>query len=279
MTSSPLLPTALVTERDFRCANMLLDQLKDGDDRVILEILTDEEIAALDGPTSLELVGSPFLDQEGFDQRSCISSALRSLAARGMVTADPAAREDEGDVLDGEGDPVERSFQLNPPLAGIFFLRRTALGFLTARRVLEGGTTTTALFLLPDDTVLEEFVTTDGMHMLSLLRLNTASEQLAAYCDPFDAAADDEDPSLIARSSIVEGFRLPDTRAATTVTAMSPAGGRIAYVYATGSNVQVIDAGSFDETGSDEAEELEIAAVSRDSLVALIRALIPEIES
>lgn len=278
MTDSPLGPTALITERDVASVRFLLEQMPEGDDPSTFIMLTDEEIAGIDGPLSLDLVSSPFLSQEGIDRRTALACATRSLAARGMITLDPSARDDEGAVLEGDGDPALRSMQLSPVLAGVFLLRRSAAGFLAATRVLEAGTTTSALYFTPDGTALEEFVTTDGLHLFTLLRRDAIPGRLAVFVDPFSAADADGAETSVPRSELsAPGFVPPDTRAATTVSAMHPSGGRAVHVYATGTGVQVADAGPFGDQGPDPSPEIPMAEVSPETLQTVLSTLVDEI--
>lgn len=277
MPPSTLGPTSLITERDVSSVRFLLQQMPESEEQTTFIMLTDEEIAGVDGTQSLELVGSPYLSNEGIDQRSAVASATRSLAARGMVTLDPEARDDEGAVLEGDGDPSKRTMQLSPVLAGVFLLRRSAAGFLTATRVLEDGTTTNSLYFTPDGTALEEFVTTDGLHLFSLLRRDAIADRLATYADPFNAASEDGEEQMMNRSELTPGFVLPDTRVATTFTAMHPGGGYAAYVYATGDAVHLIDAGAFDEDGPEDSQTLPMAAVSASTLREMLSAILDEV--
>src|SRR5699024_4593195 len=118
MSESSQSPSAepTITERDMLGAMEVLATTEP--DPSVLMILTDEEIMGLDGASALELLGSPYLDQDAVDRPSSAAAALRSLTARGLVRPGGESVEDEGELVSGAGDGPSRAMPLERPRGG-----------------------------------------------------------------------------------------------------------------------------------------------------------------
>lgn len=267
-------PTFVVTERDMLGALQILERRSDDPD--VLLVLSDEEIMALDGQEALRVLGSPYLDQEKVDRETAGSTALRGLIARRLVNPTDQAREDEGDLLIGEGDPEDRMIQLELGLAGILTLRRIPEGMLILDRAVEGLRTRLGIYVYPDGGVLEEFVAADGFHHFTAPTREALPARLAEFVDAHGCAATDGEVEeiTVAQVGALEG--LEDTRALTTLTTVDDRGARRATVFALSDRVRVVDNGDADPESLEEDAVLAISDVSPATLQDIIGTLLPE---
>lgn len=269
-SAAPAEPT--ITERDMLGAMEVLATADPEPDRLL--ILTDEEIQALDGRSALELLGSPYLDQDVVETASSVAAALRSLAARLMVRVEVEGRENEGEVVTGAGDPAQRPAQLDRRLAGVITLRRIPEAMVTTQRTLDGGSTTLAHYFFPEAGVLEEYITVDGFHHFAVPALGAVPDRISRFVDPFEVADADGEPVSMTLQEASATFDVDDTRSLSVITAVVDGAGRQATVAATSTEVQVLDNGPMGEAPSPE-DEVQISAVSSETLLALIDVLIP----
>lgn len=272
-SASPAEPT--ITERDMLGAMEVLSTSDPEPDRLLA--LTDEEIQALDGSSALTILGSPYLDQGVVDIESSVAAALRSLVARGMVRTGTEERENEGEVVTGQGDPTQRPVQLDRRLAGVLALRHIPEAMVTTERTLSGGTTTLAHYLFPEGGVLEEYITIDGFHHFCVPALGAVPGRISRFVDPFEVAATDGEPQTVPLQHAVTTFDADDTRSLSLITTVTDGASRRVTVAATESAVQVLDNGPLDEAPNPQ-DEVEISAVSPETLLALISVLIPRPE-
>lgn len=271
MPSSPSIDPIAVSERDMLGALEVLARASD-DPRVFL-ILTDEEILGLDGRAGLEVLGSPFLDQEGVDAQSAANGAIRSLIARRLVNPLREGRENEGEMITGDGDPSERSVQLERELAGVLTLRRVSRGMLTVTRDASNVVTTLGYYFFPEGGVLEEYVVADGFHHFSVPERSAITERIALFVDPHGAAAQDGPVEPVTDAATAG---LADTRVMSVLTSVGEDEGRQATVFTTSELVRVLDNGPL----GDDAEHAEpaISDVSPQTLRALIDTMLPAVE-
>lgn len=267
-------PTFVVTERDWLGALQILELRSDDPD--VLLVLSDEEILALDGEDALRVLGSPYLDQEQVHRETAGSTALRGLIARRLVNPTDQAREDEGDLLIGEGDPTNRMIQLERGLAGILTLRRVPEGMLVIDRAVEGLRTRLGIYFFPDGGVLEEFVAADGFHHFTAPTRASLPARLAGFVDAHECAADDGEVEEITVAQIARLEGLEDTRALSTLTTVDDDGPRRATVFALSDRVRVVDNGSEDPESLSGETALAISDVSPTTLRDIIASLLPE---
>lgn len=261
-----------ITERDMLGAmEVLATSAADPD---MLLVLTDEEIMALDGASALEILGSPYLDQDAVDAEASAAAALRSLAARGMARPGTEGRENEGELVSGDGDPGQRPVQLDRSVAGVVTLRRIPEAMVTTARTLSGGSTTLAHYFFPEAGVLEEFITIDGFHHFSVPSLDSVPERIRRFVDPFEAAGQDGEPETVTAQAAEETFDAADTRSLSVITGVADGAGRQATVFATSDRVRVLDNGSMARSPS-PTDELQISDVSSASLLSVIDVMIP----
>lgn len=260
-----------VTERDMLGALELLATASPDPDELL--VLTDEELQGLAGPAALELLGGPYLAQDGIHAESSSAAAVRSLAARRLVTVSPEGREDEGEVVVGDGDPRERAVQLDRRLAGAITLRRIPEAMVTVSRTLAGGTTVLGLYLFPGGGVLEEYVTIDGFHHLSLPTLDAVPERLAIFVDPFESAREDGAVETVTPEGPIEDYRVEGTRSLAVLTSVTEGAGRQATFFGTEDRLRVLDNGTIED---DDAERpRQISDVSAATLRAILEDLVP----
>lgn len=268
LPSSPL----VVTERDLAGALAILERADQDPD--ILMVLSDEELLALDGEASLRILGSPYLDQEQVHRETAGATAMRGLIARRLVNPTDQAREEEGDLLIGEGDPSDRLIQLELGLAGILTLRRTPEALLTIERVASQVRTTLGLHFFPGG-VLEEFVAADGFHHFCVPTLASLPSRLAAFVDPHGSAGDDGDVQEMTVAAVTSLEGLEDTRALSTLTSVNDQGARRATVFTLADRVRVVDNGTEDPAGTQPGDLLAISDVSASTLEQIIESLLP----
>ncbi|MFL0457837.1 hypothetical protein ACH0CV_10895 [Brachybacterium paraconglomeratum] len=261
-----------LTERDMLGAMEVLSTTSD--EAAVLVVLTDEEIMALDGASSLELLGSPYLSQEAIETESAAASALRSLVARGLVRPGSEGREEEGEVVTGSGDPARRPVQLDRRLAGVIALRRIPEAMVTAQRTLAGGTTTLAHYFFPREGVLEEYVTIDGFHHFAVPALPSVAERLRAFVDPFEAAGEDGEPVAMSLQDAVASLEGEDTRSLSVVTTIAEGQGRRATVSADSGSVRVLDNGPLEQE-AEPTDEVHVSAVSSERLREVLDLMLP----
>lgn len=261
-----------ITERDMLGAMEVLATTEPAPS--VLMILTDEEIMGLDGASALELLGSPYLDQDIVDRTSSSAAALRSLTARGLVRPGGESVEDEGELVSGPEGSVQRAMQLDRQLAGVVTLRRIPDAMVTTSRTLNGGSTTLAHYLFPRGGVLEEFVSIDGFHHFSVPELETVPDRIRRFVDPFEAAGEDGEPETVTTAEVARSVDMDDARSLSVLTAVAEGAGRQATVVATSDRVRVLDNGPLGEETSPH-EERQIADVSPQTLLEVIGVMIP----
>lgn len=267
----------VVTQRDMLGAMEVLT-LAETDPDVFL-VLTDEEILGLDGRDALEMLGGPYLAQEGVDAENAARSGVRSLAARKMLIVEQEGREDEGEVVIGSGDASRRSVQLQRRLAGILTLRRIPEAMLTAVRELAGGPTTLAYYFFPEGGVLEEFVSIDGFHNFSLPVPSEIPARLRQFVDPFETAADQDGEVVdLPAETPVREVMPEDVNAFTVVTSMTGESGRSATVIGRPDSIAVIDGGALGQGADEGTGSAQMAEVSRDSLEEILTLLLPVVD-
>lgn len=274
MSESSRSPSAepTITERDMLGAMEVLATTEP--DPSVLMILTDEEIMGLDGASALELLGSPYLDQDAVDRPSSAAAALRSLTARGLVRPGGESVEDEGELVSGSGDGPSRAMQLDRRLAGVVTLRRIPDAMVTTSRTLNGGSTTLAHYLFPRGGVLKEFISVDGFHHFSVPELETVPDRIRRFVDPFEAAGEDGEPETVTLDEVARSDDMDDTRSLSVLTAVADGDGRQATVVATSERVRVLDNGPLGVKVS-PSDERQIADVSSQTLLGVIDVMIP----
>lgn len=269
MSSIPDPSQPVITERDMVSAFEILGGATADPEADAVATLTDEELIALGTPEATSLLGAPFLDQ-GIDPAVSSATALRSFIARRLVSVDPDTWEPEGEIVLGSTDAARRPFQADRLLTGLVTLRRIPEAMLVATRALSGGTTTLAHYVYAGGGVLEEFISTDGMHTFTALMLPAVAERLQAFVDPFSDATADGDPRTVEGDAGLESLRTDRTRAVTTVAAVSEGDGPRIGLFASEGELIAADLG---QVGADTAAA-QVAAVSSESLRALLDELV-----
>lgn len=260
-----------ITERDMLGAMETLATATSDPNELM--VLTDEELEGLSGPAAHEIVGDPYLSQAVVDRPSARSTALRSLAARHLLTPRGDATENEGDTVSGDGP--ERPYQLDRRLAGVITLRRIPVGMVMCQRTLAGGTTTLVHYLYPAGGVLEEYLTIDGFHHFSVPPADEIAQRIARFVDPFEDAAEDGEPVESSREELEQ--RIEGARAATVVTSIVDGEGSQATFFAVPGHMHLVDTGEIDPstTGESDLENALIGEISAESLVTVIEELVP----
>src|ERR1700690_465418 len=157
--------------------------------------LTDEELAALDGPEGAPVAPQPWLErQESSGKLLACRVALRGLAARGIVLPTGHTREDS------------RVAAIHQDVRSVLVMRRSAHGFVLAQRRGPRGHDARMLYL-HDGGVLEESISPGGLHALSVAAPAAAAGRLAEFADPENTATAscDKSPQIMALSDVATG--------------------------------------------------------------------------
>lgn len=263
-----------ITERDMLGALEVLERASDDPD--VLLVLSDEELLGIDGDESLTALGSPFLDREGVDRETAAMCGLRGLIARRMINPTDQAREDEGELLVGEGDPSTRLIQLELGLAGIVSLRRIPEAMIVVDRIASQVRTRLGVYLFPNG-VLEEFVAADGFHHFCVPTREVLTERISEFVDPFATAADDGEVQEIAAADVDSLHDLGDTRTLSTITVVSPENSHRATIFELSDRVRVLDNGDADPDTVEGDDLLQISDVSAASLRGIVESLLPDV--
>lgn len=176
--TSPRPDPAPYSGEDVAAAAEVLRGSADGEPE-LLAVLTDEQIAALDGTDRTQFVAEPWLGERPELREAAAEVALRALLAAERVreVVDPATG--------------RRRWQAEPAITGCLVLRRTAGTFTTAERTVQtpqGPEVQRLHHYVHPDGVLEEEVTPSGLHRFTPLRPEQAAARLAVVVDREGAA-------------------------------------------------------------------------------------------
>ncbi|UEJ84170.1 hypothetical protein Bra3105_07665 [Brachybacterium halotolerans subsp. kimchii] len=283
MTETPLGDSTLTRdltreERHELCASLVLDSAQDGP--AALGVFTDEELTALDGLDTPQVVPLPWIvdNEAAVSPRAAASVALRGLIARRLVI--PA--ELLADDLEELGDDPRRLYAVDP-VQGILTLRRGFVALITYQRMVSEQIMTVVQYAFEGEdngTILEEEITPDGYHHFSALPVAVAVDHAMAVIDQDEVAADDG-PVVSLRSSDVDedeslSARIADTRALIVASLVTRGGDaeQVTY-YATSDRLLVSRSDQDPATAaSDEDPVLEFAEASSDSARELVAAML-----
>lgn len=257
-------------ERSLACAVSLLAAGREGVSEVA--VLTDEEILALDGTATEQIVATPYLDEYVTDQASrdlIARTAMRILMTRRDVISEIEAAEGEERPLAPEN---LTAVTVEPRIMGALVLRRSSRELIWFERQVTGQTH--RLYYYPHDqgVVLEEEITHDGVHLFTVMPRSDVAERVCHLVDqPGFASEDGEARTLpVAELETDEelGPKIADTRAFTTGTMLSrteDVAKRISF-HMTGDAVL---AGQLSEDG----EEITLMPVCRGTIKVLVEEL------
>jgi hypothetical protein len=176
--------------------------------------LTDEELTVLDGGLDIDQVSPlPWLAAHDEAGRVLIcQTALRGLVARGLV------------LPVGTGDDEVRPAMHNG-LAGVLTMRRTADAIVFAQRQSAGDERSRVLFLR-SAVVLEEDVSPNGLHRLTMATIPAAAERLARFADPLNVADQGKTrpPRTVTLTEMASAAGATDLRDARVVTVFGRTG-------------------------------------------------------
>jgi hypothetical protein len=256
-----------VDERSLACAAALIEV---GRTRVEdVAVLTDEELAALDGIATPQMVAMPYLDEHAPDEAAQVPiarTAMRSLMARRLVISEIEAAEGEDRPL---SDDKLQSVTAEPRTTGALVLRRTSRILVWFER--EVSTQTHRLYYYPhvDDVVLEEEVTADGVHMFTIMPMSKVPTRARNLIDQPGVGGQDSTTTTLAVADIESdpetGPRLADTRALTVGSMVSRTTDATKRVLFHLTSSEVI-AGQ----PSPEGEEITLMQVSSDSVEKIV---------
>ena len=191
-----------------------------GHARIEVVSLTDEELALLDGPGADHVAPLPWFDTVPPEQRdTALAVAARNLVVRGLAL--PAfPHESTGSV----------SVALPDDVHAVLAARRAASTVLIAQRRTAEASATRVLYVQGDDGVVEEHVTSGGLHTFTAGSPEAALRELTGFVDPDGAATHDGIPVELELSDVASGAvaagPLAESRYVTVVwvTTLGPAG-------------------------------------------------------
>ena len=270
-------PTATAgPDRGAACALFVLEGAEDGP--TALGVFTDEELTALDGLATEQLVPLPWLreNEERVPAEVAAGVSLRSLIARRLVLPAELLAEDWDDL----GDDPRRLYAVDP-VQGILTLRRSASAVTTLQRIVETQSHTLVHYDFGEGRMLEEEITHDGFHHFTVLPAQPAPDRAMMVIDQDEVAADDGERRRARLSEVDQDPQLAtilsDTRALTVLSSVRRDADPVQYsFYATSDRLLV----SLAEEG-DGAEDphLQFVEVARATAVDLLREVLVEAEA
>lgn len=257
------------------CAALVLSSAADGP--VQMGVFTDEELIALDGLDTVQLVPLPWVvdNEDSVERATAASIALRGLIARRLVLPAELLAEDWDDL----GDDPRRLYAVDP-VQGILELRRRFTSLITFQRMVSEQIYTIVQYVYEGDTLLEEEITADGYHHFHVLPVDSAVDHAVTLLDQDEVAGEDGEPITLKMSAIEEhpelGPVLSDTRALTVASLVTRAGEAEQLTFYATSDRTYVSRSDQDPSVPEPAEdpELEFVQASADSLRDVVRSLI-----
>lgn len=257
------------------CAALVLSSAED--DPVQMGVFTDEELIALDGLDTVQLVPLPWVvdNEDSVERATAASIALRGLIARRLVLPAELLAEDWDDL----GDDPRRLYAVDP-VQGILELRRRFTSLITFQRMVSEQIHTIVQYVYEGDTLLEEEITADGYHHFHVLPVDSAVDHAVTLLDQDEVAGEDGEPITLKMSAIEEhpelGPVLSDTRALTVASLVTRAGEAEQLTFYATSDRTYVSRSDQDPSVPEPAEdpELEFVQASTDSLRDVVRSLI-----
>lgn len=247
------------TQRDVECAAKVLAQASP--EGTALTTLTDEEIVALDGVQHEQIVALPWLSSQDAGNKDLMCAvALRGLLAKEYVY--PV-------VFEGETEPSR--LHAIEEITGSLTLRRSGDAVVSVERTVSTGKRWLYAYVHVEGVLLEE-VDDGGLHGFTVVSRGKATERLAAFVDPENAATRDTEPAVYTEPAFEQhaATALADTRAASNVVAFTTASDDFptVTVYTGPSGVHVLTPRVEGETVS-----LELKEASAETLAELFAGL------
>lgn len=257
------------------CAALVLSSAEDGP--VQMGVFTDEELIALDGLDTVQLVPLPWVvdNEDSVERATAASIALRGLIARRLVLPAELLAENWDDL----GDDPRRLYAVDP-VQGILELRRRFTSLITFQRMVSEQIYTIVQYVYEGDTLLEEEITADGYHHFHVLPVDSAVDHAVTLLDQDEVAGEDGEPITLRMSAIEEhpelGPVLSDTRALTVASLVTRAGEAEQLTFYATSDRTYVSRSDQDPSVPEPAEdpELEFVQASTDSLRDVVRSLI-----
>lgn len=199
------------------CAAVVLEGADDGPQTI--GVFTDEELVALDGIATEQLVPTPWITTHAdtISTEHAASVALRSLIARRLVLPAEMLANDWSDL----GDDPRRLIAADP-VQGLITLRRSAASVVSFHRVVQESTHTLIHYGYENGRILEEEITQDGFHHFVVLPAPLAPQRALMLVDQDEVASADGEPAIIDMDEFAEASplsrTLADTRALTVAT-------------------------------------------------------------
>jgi len=148
--------------------------------------LTDEELAALDGPP-VGLVVSPYLEElEPAARDVAVVTAFRSLVARGLVlapTPEQATAAARAAATAGE-ELAAVDVEMAEVLSQVLTLRRVADRVVCVQRTTDGARAWRYLHRVDDELTLDELVEPTGLHRYALVATPALLDVLVDWVVP-----------------------------------------------------------------------------------------------
>ena len=151
----------------------LRDVLRSGQDHVPFQILSDEELAAIDHDHESEFILQPWIEgQPDIDAAVSARFGQRSLFLRGLL--EPWSEEATGDA----------TFLPSKQLKFVTDARRLGVGYIMVRATYDGNRTGRYVVLQSELGGYEEDIDDDGIHVYAACSYRSALERLADFALP-----------------------------------------------------------------------------------------------
>ena len=240
-----------------------------------LGVFTDEELTALDGLSTEQLVPLPWLseNQDLVSAEIAAGVSLRSLIARRLVLPAELLADDWDDL----GEDPRRLYAVDP-IQGILTLRRSASAVTTLQRIVDVQSHTLVHYDFGEGRMLEEEITHDGFHHFTILPAQAAPDRAMMVIDQDEVAGDDGERRRVRMSEVDQdpalSAVLSDTRALTVLSSVRRDVEPVQYsFYATSDHLLV---SLTEEDDGAEDPHLQFVEVARATAADLVREVLLE---
>ena len=260
-------PDGSFDDRSLACAVGVLDLGREGVEDIA--VLSDEELMALDGVETPQMVAMPFLDEHAPDAETramLARTAIRSLMVRHLVISEVEAAEFEERPLK---DERLLSVTAEPRLTGALVLRRASRALLVFEREVSEGMHRLYYYVHDQGVTLEEEVTADGVHMFCIMPASAVPQRVRHLVDQVGVAGADGEPRVVATSAVASDAQLAPhleaTRALTVGTMVSGIEEGAMRVHFHMTSDEVIAA-----QPSEDGEEVVFMSVSHETIEGIV---------
>lgn len=271
--STPPSPTG--ASRAKMCAAVVLEGADDGPQK--FGIFTDEELIALDGIATDQLVPIPWItaNAETISTEHAASVALRGLIARQLVLPAEMLAEDWSDL----GDDPRRLIAADP-VQGLITLRRSASSVVSFHRVVQESSHTLIHYGYENGRILEEEITQDGFHHFVVLPAAQAPQRALMLVDQDQVASNDGESIVADLDDLSEtsplSTTLADTRALTVATVVRRDTEPEQFTFYATSTALLVSRPESEPGTADDSTPMQFIEISRETAEQLLGELLED---